>query len=170
MKATARVRINKTIGNLITKGEEFDVYVYDFTKFAVADVDNVVLIHKEHCDVIPMMQYCNLKFRVTSEEQSEELQKYLFSLGVNWVGTSGTTPAYTHIPFLYVGPRGWLEYTDSEDVFNDLEAREYTLQMVTTVIPTLVAVEPRKTVLVGGQEVDEELVLAALARYGASKE
>lgn len=168
MRASARIRVTKTT-NWYKDGEEYDVYTYDYDSFAVADLEYLRCIDKEDCNTIPMIQYKDMKFRVSDEAHSEELQQYLFSLGVTWAG-GGKSVSYTHLPFLYIGPRGWLEYTDSETLFNDLIAGEYTLQLVTTVIPTLVAVEPRKTVLIGGQEVDEELVLAALANYQTRQE
>lgn len=168
MKASARVKVINS-AYWYKAGEEYDVYTFDFDHFAVADRDGVNSLRKEDCQVILMLKLKDMKFRITDEAASEELQKYLFSLGVTWAG-GGRSVSYTHLPFLHIGPRGWLEYTDSETLFNDLIAAEYTLQLVTTVIPTLVAVEPRKTVLIGGQEVDEELVLAALAKYGATRE
>lgn len=165
-KATGRVHITGSSPLLWYKvGEEFDVYNLDVNFFAVANVDMELKIHKLDCTLVDMVVLKDMKFRIHDDEHSELIQKHLFSQGVHWTGTSGQTVAYTHLPYLIIGPRGWLEYTDSEDTFNELKAVEYTLQTETTIKHKLIPVTPSKTVLIDGVEVDEDVIKAALAHY-----
>lgn len=175
-KATGRVRITQPyphMGTWYRKGEEYDVYNFDHTRFACVNAQSDAkpkMIDKNDCELIPMIEHKGMKFRISSPEYSEQLQKYLFGLGVHWTGTSATEVVYTHLPFLYIGPRGWLEYTDSESLFNDVVGVEYTLQEEIVVTHVLKAVEPRKTVLIDGVEVDEDLIKKALMKYTGSTE
>ena len=163
---TARVRIIRDDPQgTYHKGDEFNVFLYAPGFVGVAGINTLFLIGKDHCEVIPMIVLKDMKFRITSDEYSEQLQKYLFNLGVRWSGMSHDEVMYTHLPFIFIGPRGLLEYTDDEQVFNDLKCVEYALQTEVITKHSLVEVEQRKKVLIDGQEYDVDLIHRALAAF-----
>ena len=169
-RATGRVRITIDDQNgSYFKGQEYDVYNYGEGFFSVANSTNFGLIPKEHCVLIPMIVYKDMKFRINSPEHSEEVQTHLFNLGVCWSGISHPEVMYTQLPYIFIGPRGWLEYTDDEGVFNDLTAIEYELQKEITVKHVLVPVEQHKKVMIGDKEYDESVIMAALHAFQARK-
>lgn len=68
----------------------------------------------------------NMKFRVASPQQSEQLQKVLFGLGYKWCDESHPLGVANHTTrnFLYAYDTGHLYYAEREGYFHDHENKE----------------------------------------------
>lgn len=98
-----------------------------------------------------------MKFKVSTVEESEALQNYLFSLGYKWSGEVDEKAARnsTH-PFLYSEPDGYITYSDSkfgETFFNkQTNHKEMVVEFkTTTVVSKITHIKPR-TIEIDGVE------------------
>lgn len=98
-----------------------------------------------------MSEFKNMKFRVSSEESSKEIQNLLFEMGYKWP-TAGREVCPT-TPFLYTDTDGYITYGVFEDCFLQSNDKEYKIEYVPSLIP-----KNTKTITIAGKKYDEELV------------
>ena len=99
-----------------------------------------------------MSEFKNMKFRVSSEEESEIIQKLLFEMGYRW--RSGRQSLIKGAPFLYTNYDGYIvTFGPSETWFAESASKEYSLKCGYTLVPKIT-----KTVTIAGKKYDEELL------------
>lgn len=98
-----------------------------------------------------MSEFKNMKFRVSSEESSKEIQNLLFEAGYKWP-TAGREVCPT-TPFLYTDTDGYITYGVFEDCFLQSKYKEFKIEHILRLVP-----KETKTITIAGKNYDEELV------------
>ncbi len=98
-----------------------------------------------------MSEFKNMKFRVSSEESSKEIQNLLFEAGYKWP-TAGREVCPT-TPFLYTDTDGYITYGVFEDCFLQSKYKEFKIEHILRLVP-----KETKTITIAGKKYDEELV------------
>ena len=98
-----------------------------------------------------MSKFKNMKFRVSSEESSKEIQNLLFEAGYKWP-TAGREVCPT-TPFLYTDTDGYITYGVFEDCFLQSKYKEFKIEHILRLVP-----KETKTITIAGKNYDEELV------------
>lgn len=98
-----------------------------------------------------MSEFKNMKFRVSSEESSKEIQNLLFEAGYKWP-TAGREVCPT-TPFLYTDTDGYITYGVFEDCFLQSKYKEFKIERTLHLVP-----KNTKTITIEGKKYDEELV------------
>ena len=98
-----------------------------------------------------MSEFKNMKFRVSSEESSKEIQNLLFEMGYKWP-TAGREVCPT-TPFLYTDTDGYITYGVFEDCFLQSKYKEFKIEHILRLVP-----KETKTITIAGKKYDEELV------------
>ena len=98
-----------------------------------------------------MSEFKNMKFRVSSEESSKEIQNLLFEMGYKW--RSGRQPLNKGASFLYTDEDGYIAFGLCETWFAESASKEYSLKCSYTLVPKIT-----KTITIAGKKYDEELV------------
>ena len=98
-----------------------------------------------------MSEFKNMKFRVSSEVSSKEIQNLLFEAGYKWP-TAGREVCPT-TPFLYTDTDGYITYGVFEDCFLQSKYKEFKIEHTLRLVP-----KETKTTTIAGKNYDEELV------------
>ena len=98
-----------------------------------------------------MSEFKNMKFRVSSEESSKEIQNLLFEAGYKWP-TAGREVCPT-TPFLYNDTDGYITYGVFEDCFLQSKYKEFKIEHILRLVP-----KETKTITIAGKKYDEDLV------------
>ena len=100
-----------------------------------------------------MSEFKNMKFRVSSEESSKEIQNLLFEMGYKWP-TAGREICNLTKPFLYTDNEGYMTFGVFEDCFlQSSKYKEFKIEYVLRLIP-----KNTKTITIAGKKYDEDLV------------
>lgn len=99
-----------------------------------------------------MSEFKNMKFRVSSEESSKEIQNLLFEMGYKWPGAGRDVCNLTK-PFIYTDNEGYMTFGVFEDCFLQSKYKEFKIEYVARLIP-----KNTKTITIAGKQYDEELV------------
>lgn len=99
-----------------------------------------------------MSEFKNMKFRVSSEESSKEIQNLLFEMGYKWPGASREICNLTK-PFLYTDNEGYMTFGVFEDCFLQSKYKEFKIEHILHLVP-----KETKTITIAGKNYDEELV------------
>ena len=99
-----------------------------------------------------MSEFKNMKFRVSSEESSKEIQNLLFEMGYKWP-TAGREVCNLTKPFLYTDTDGYITYGVFEDCFLESKHKEFKIKHILHLVP-----KETKTITIAGKSYDEELV------------
>lgn len=103
-----------------------------------------------------MSEFKNMKFRVSSKEESEIVQKLLFEMGYKW-WRSGRQLLNNDERFLYTDDDGDITFGVCETWFTESASKEYSLKCSYTLAPKIT-----KTITIAGKKYDEELVKCLL--------
>jgi len=97
------------------------------------------------------------KLRVTSEEESVEMQKLLFSAGFNWEG-GGTGILHINEPFLLISNYDTLTYLSKcdQDYFENRTSKEITTDYIRDLIKNNMETKEVKITVPQGYEIDTE--------------
>ena len=99
-----------------------------------------------------MSEFKNMKFRVSSEESSKEIQNLLFEAGYKWP-TAGREVCNLTKPFLYTDTDGHITYGVVEAFFVESNDPEFKIEHTPRLAP-----KETKTITIAGKKYDEELV------------
>ena len=99
-----------------------------------------------------MSEFKNMKFRVSSEESSKEIQNLLFEAGYKWPTACREVCNLTK-PFLYTDTDGYITYGVFEDCFLQSKYKEFKIERTLHLVP-----KETKTFTIAGKNYDEELV------------
>ena len=99
-----------------------------------------------------MSEFKNMKFRVSSEESSKEIQNLLFEMGYKWPTACREVCNLTK-PFLYTDTDGYITYGVFEDCFLQSKDKEFKIERTLHLVP-----KETKTITIAGKNYDEELV------------
>ena len=94
-----------------------------------------------------------MKFRVSSEEESEVIQKILFEMGYKWTICAPEEAMFLTKPFLYANSDGLLGYGSNLDMFLQYQHQEHCINYNPMLVPKIT-----KTITIAGKKYDEELV------------
>lgn len=100
-----------------------------------------------------MSEFKAMKFRVSSEEESEIIQKLLFEMGYKWWITGRQLLMNNGESFLYTDDDGDITFGVCETWFAESASKEYSLKCSYTLVPKIT-----KTITIAGKKYDEELV------------
>lgn len=99
-----------------------------------------------------MSEFKNMKFRVSSEESSKEIQNLLFEAGYKWPTACREVCNLTK-PFIYTDTDGYITYGVFEDCFLESKYKEFKIERTLHLVP-----KNTKTITIEGKQYDEELV------------